>query len=167
MVPLRRAMAAALFVVLGTMPGIRPGMGAEPPAAGPAGASGRPGIASRGRIHHIEYLRARPGREADYDRFIETVFRPMLDEMVRRGIWQQYNFMTVPYAGPAPCADYTHVFVARLANFAALDREIPAWNEIAKKLHPDDAERHRLFDEELPAIRDMVREEILQDFDWK
>jgi hypothetical protein len=125
------------------------------------------GIASRGRIYHVEYLRARPGMEDDYDRFVETVFRPMLEEMVRRGVWIQYNFLTVPYAGPAPCADYTHVFVATLANFAAVDREIAAWGEVIRKFHPDEAERHRLFDEELPRLREMVREEFLRDFSWK
>jgi len=38
---------------------------------------------------------------------------------------------------------------------------------VQKKFHPDEAERRRLFEEELPAIREMVREEFLQDFDWK
>ena len=51
--------------------------------------------------------------------------------------------------------------------FAYLDREQKAWSEVQKKFHPDEAERRRLFEEDLPAIRDMVREEFLQDFDWK
>ena len=91
----------------------------------------------------------------------------MLDAMVARGIWTRYSFLTVPYHGPAPCADYTHVFIAELPNFAALDREEPIWTEIQKKLHPDEKERHQLFEVELPGIREMVREEILKDFEWK
>ena len=123
-----------------------------------------PGV---GRIYHVEYLRAFPGKSDDYDRFVKTVFRPMLDAMVARGIWTRYGFLTVPYHGPSPCADYTHIFIAQLQGFAALDREQKAWSEVQKKLHPDEAERRRLFEEELPAIREMVREEFLQDFDWK
>jgi len=131
----------------------------EPPYGGaPPGA---------GRIYHVEYLRAFPGKSDDYDRFVKTVFRPMLDAMVARGIWVRYGFLAVPYHGPSPCADYTHVFVAQLPNFAALDREQKAWGELQKKFHPDEAERRRLFEEDLPAIREMVREEFLQDFDWK
>jgi len=91
----------------------------------------------------------------------------MLDAMVARGIWTRYGFLTVPYHGASPCADYTHIFVAQLQGFAALDREQKAWSEVQKKFHPDEAERRRLFEEDLPAIRDMVREEFLQDFDWK
>jgi len=43
----------------------------------------------------------------------------------------------------------------------------PSWTELEKRFHPDEAERHKLFDEELPRIREMVREEFLQDLDWK
>lgn len=124
------------------------------------------GVAPQGHIYHFEYLRARPGRGGDYDRFVKTVFKPMLEEMVRRGVWLRYGFVSVPYAGPAPCADYTHVFVAELASFAALDREAAAWSEVQRKFHPDDEERRRLFEVELQQIREMVREEILKDFDW-
>jgi len=46
--------------------------------------------------------------------------------------------------------------VAQLHGFAALDREQKAW-----------AERRRLFEEDLPQIREMAREELLQDLDWK
>ncbi len=136
------------------------------PAATPAAPEPAP-AASSGHIYHFEYLRARPGRSGDYDHFVKTIFKPMLEEMVRRGIWLRYTFMTVPYAGPAPCADYTHVFVAELPNFAALDREAPAWSEIQKKHHPDEKERHQLFEVALQQIREMVREEILKDFEWK
>jgi hypothetical protein len=120
-----------------------------------------------GRIYHVEYLRALPGKSGDYDRFVKTVFRPMLDAMVARGVWTRYTFLTVPYRGAAPCADYTHIFVAQLRDFAALDGEQAAWSGMQKKFHPDDAERRRLFEEDLPHIRELVREEFLQDFDWK
>jgi len=46
--------------------------------------------------------------------------------------------------------------VAQLHDFAALDREQKAW-----------AERRRLFEEDPPQIREMVREEFLQDLDWR
>src|SRR5262245_2205605 len=134
-----------------------------PPGPAPFGG----GAEGTRRLYHVEYLRAFPGKSDDYDRFVKTVFRPMLDAMVARGIWTRYTFLTVPYHGQAPCADYTHVFVAQLRDFAALDREQPVWGELQRKLHPDEAERRRLFEEELPAIREMVREEFLQDFDWK
>lgn len=137
-------------------------------AAPPAGESPYGGLSPvGGRIYHVEYLRAFPGKSDDYDRFVKSVFRPMLDAMVARGIWQKYSFLTVPYHGVAPCSDYTHVFVAQLRNFAALDDEQRAWAELQKRFHPDEAERRRLFEEELPRIREMVREEFLQDFDWK
>ena len=119
------------------------------------------------RTYHLEYLRTFPGKSGEYDHFIKTVFRPMLDAMVARGIWVKYSFLTVPYHGASPCADYTHVFVAQLRGFAALDDEQRVWAELQKKFHPDEAERRRLFEEELPKIREMVREEFLQDFDWK
>jgi hypothetical protein len=135
----------------------------EAPAESPYGAP--PGSTSR--IYHIEYLRTFPGKSDDYDKFIKTVFRPMLDGMVARGIWLKYSFLTVPYHGVAPCSDYTHVFVAQLPDFAALDREQKVWGELAKKFHPDEAERKKRFEEELLSLREMVREEFLQDFDWK
>ncbi len=50
------------------------------------------GIASRGRIYHVEYLRARPGMEDDYHRFVEAVFRPMLDEMVRKEFLKDFDW---------------------------------------------------------------------------
>jgi len=138
------------------------------PAAPPPGESPYGGLSPiGGRIYHVEYLRAFPGKSDDYDRFVKTVFPPLLDAMVARGIWQKYSFLTVPYHGVAPCSDYTHVFVAQLRNFAALDDEQRAWAEVQKKFHPDEAERRRLFEEDLPRIREMVREEFLQDFDWK
>jgi hypothetical protein len=133
-VPAGRLLTAALAVAL-CLPG---------PAAAQPSTPGIPGM--RGRVYHVEYLRARPGLADDYDRFVENVFRPILDEMVRRGVWLRYNFMTVPYAGPAPCADYTHVFVAELRNFAAIDRELAIWGEVVAKHHPDAEERRRLFD---------------------
>jgi hypothetical protein len=126
-----------------------------------------PREATAGRVYHVEYLKTRPGLGDDYDRFVQSVFRPMLDEMVRRGVWLRYSFMTVPYAGAGPCADYTHVFVAELRNFAALDREIDAWGEVMAKLHPDEETRRRLFEEDLPRLRELVREEFLKDFDWR
>ena len=132
---------------------------AESPYGAPPG--------STGRIYHLEYLRTFPGKADDYDRFIKTIFRPMLDGMVARGIWLKYSFLTVPYHGTAPCADYTHVFVAQLPDFAALDREQKVWGELMKKFHPDETERKRLFEDELLSLREMMREEFLQDFDWK
>ncbi|OLD63173.1 MAG: hypothetical protein AUI47_10160 [Acidobacteria bacterium 13_1_40CM_2_68_5] len=138
---------------------------AAPPPAGESPYGGVP--PTGGRIYHIEYLRAFPGKTGDYDQFVKTVFRPMLDAMVARGIWLKYSFLTVPYHGVSPCADYTHVFVAQLRGFAALDDEQRVWAELQKRFHPDEAERRRLFEDELPKIREMVREEFLQDFDWK
>ena len=149
---------ASVLLALAAATGAAPQGPGEPAYGGPG---------SAGRIYHVEYLLAFPGKSDDYDRFVKTVFRPMLDEMVARGIWIKYGFLTVPYHGPSPCADYTHVFVAQLPNFAALDREQKVWGELQKKFHPDEAERRRLFDEDLPKIREMVREEFLQDFDWK
>jgi hypothetical protein len=156
---MRKVVLAFVLIVLAAATGAAPQGPGEPPYGGPATAAGR--------IYHVEYLRAFPGKSDDYDRFVKTVFRPMLDEMVARGIWIKYGFLTVPYHGPAPCADYTHVFVAQLPGFAALDREQKVWGLMMKKFHPDEAERRRLFEEDLPKIREMVREEFLQDFDWK
>lgn len=153
--------AAIAFVTLALLfaaGAVRQGPG-ESPHGGPPSATGR--------IYHVEYLRAFPGKSDDYDRFVKTVFRPMLDAMVTRGIWLKYGFLTVPYHGVAPCADYTHVFVAQLRGFAALDEEQKVWAELQKTFHPDPTERRRLFEEDLPGIREMVREEFLQDFDWK
>jgi hypothetical protein len=150
-----------LLLVL-TLPALAGGpgvLGANQPAA--------PGVTSPGRVYHLEYLRARPGLGDDYDHFVQTVFRPMLEDMVGRGVWLRYRFMTVPYAGASPCADYTHVFVAELRNFAALDREVEVWGEVMKKFHPDEGERQQLFEMELPRLREMVREEFLKDFEWK
>lgn len=147
----------AALLALAAAPGGEPAA-REAPAAPPPQAV---------HVHHLEYLRARPGMADDYDRFVKEVFRPMLDEMVARGIWVRWRFQTVPYAGPAPCADYTHVFTAELRNFAAVDRELEEWGAVIRKFHPDAAERRRLFDEELPRLREMVREEFLRDFDWR
>ncbi len=153
--------AAIVFVSLALLAAA----GAAPQGTGESPYGGAPPAA--GRIYHIAYLRAFPGKSDDYDRFVKTVFRPMLDAMVARGIWSRYGFLTVPYHGPSPCADYTHVFVAQLQGFASLDGEQRAWGELQKKFHPNEAERRRLFEEELPGIRELVREEFLQDFEWK
>src|SRR5438093_11969686 len=112
----------------------------EPPYGGaPPGA---------GRIYHVEYLRAFPGKSDDYDRFVKTVFRPMLDAMVARGIWTRYGFLTVPYHGPAPCADYTHIFMAQLRDSAALDHEQQSWGDLHNNFHPHEPERRWVFDED-------------------
>src|SRR5215510_12978459 len=96
----------SLFFLAGAGPGPAPQAPPESPYAGPRDGAGR--------IYHVEYLRAYPGKVGDYDRFVKTVFKPMLDALVARGIWTKYSFLTVPYHGPAPCADYTHVFVAQM-----------------------------------------------------
>ena len=51
-------------------------------------AYGAPG--SAGRIYHVEYLRAFPAKSDDYDRFVKTVFRPMLDG---RGVTAELRFL--------------------------------------------------------------------------
>src|SRR3989442_12371717 len=83
----------------------------EPPYGGaPPGA---------GRIYHVEYLRAFPGKSDDYDRFVKTVFRPMLDAMVARGIWTRYAFLTVPFPGAPPRAPSPHNLFPRLQGVPA------------------------------------------------
>lgn len=46
-------------------------------------------------------------------------------------------------------------------------RRTPVLRTLVKKLYPDEATRRRLFEEELPAMREMVREEIVKDFNWR
>jgi hypothetical protein len=142
---MRQAAFAFVSLALWAAAGAAPQGPGEPPYGGISPAAGR--------IYHVEYLRAFPGKSDDYDRFVKTVFRPMLDAMVARGIWIKYGFLTVPYHGPSPCTDYTHIFVAQLQGFAALDREQKAWSEVQKKFHPDE--------EDLPKIREMVDLEVI------
>jgi len=75
------------------------------------------------------------------------------------GIWTRYSFLTVPTTVP-PCADY-HVFVASLDSRPR--SRAASWAELQKRFHPGRGRARRLFEDELPKIRN-GREEFLQDF---
>jgi hypothetical protein len=114
-------------------------------------------------IYVVYYWRARPGKAADYANYIRTIAEPIDEEARKAGVFEELTTYTPAIVTGAPGADWTHMRVFRLKNFAALDGFSRGLDEAGKRVFP--SEQHRR-ENTLRAVemRDLVRQEIWRKF---
>jgi hypothetical protein len=122
-----------------------------PPAARPADAAQA--------IYLVYFWRARPGKMAEYSAYIHTIAEPIDEEARKAGVFEEVRTFTQAITTGAPGADWTHMRVFKLKNYAALDTFSAGMDAATKRMYPDDKTRPR-SDE----LRDLVRQEIWRAF---
>ena len=110
-------------------------------------------------IYVVYYWRAKPGRTAEYNEYIRKVAEPIDEEARKAGVFEEVATRTQFFATGAPGADWTHMRVFKLKNFAALDGFSAGLDAATRLLHPDDRTRPRSDD-----LRDLVRQEVWRGF---
>lgn len=122
-----------------------------------------PKVASNESISVVYYWRARPGRQAAYSEYIRDVAEPIDAEARKAGVFEDVHTYTPAIVTGAPGADWTHVRVFRLKNFAALDRFSAGLDAAAVRVFPDETKRRETMGRSAD-LRDLVRQEIWRDF---
>lgn len=114
-------------------------------------------------IYVVYFWRARPGKTAEYADYIRTVATPIDEEARRAGVFEELTTYTPAIMTGAPGADWTHMRVFRLKNFAALDGFSTGLDEAGKRVFPDPQVRqqHAAL---AAGLRDLVRQEIWRRF---
>jgi hypothetical protein len=114
-------------------------------------------------VYLVFYWRARPGKTAEYSDYIRTVAEPIDDNARKAGVFEEVHTYTPAIATGAPGADWTHMRVFRLRAYAALDAFSQGMDDATKRVVPDAAQRAR-NSQHAAELRDLVRQEIWQDF---
>jgi hypothetical protein len=119
--------------------------------------------ADEGTVYLVYYWRARPGMFAAYSDYIHKVAEPIDEEGRKAGVFEEVHTYTQQIVTGAPGADWTHVRVFKLKNFASWDAFAAGLDDAAKRAFPDEEQRKRL---QAPAaeMRDLLRQEIWRDF---
>lgn len=109
-----------------------------------------------GPIYIALYWKARPGKEAAYERYIREVAKPIDDEAERAGAFEELR----TYLPETPNGEWTHLRVFRLKDQAQLDAFSARMDDAGKRIYPDPATRPGSAD-----LRDLVRREIWRSFE--
>jgi len=112
-----------------------------------------------GPVYLVYYWRARPGREAEYSAYIRDYAEPIDEEARQAGIFEEVHTYTPFLRTGAQGADWTHMRVFRLKNFAALDGFSGGLDAATDRAFPDRSQRPSSA-----GLRDLVRQEIWRDF---
>jgi len=137
-----------------------------PSAAGPANRDQTvkaAGQAAARPVYLVFYWRARPGKAAEYSDYIRTVAEPIDEDARKAGVFEEIHTYAPAIATGAPGADWTHMRVFRLKGYAALDGFSQGMDDATKRVVPDAAQRAR-NSQRAADLRDLVRQEIWQDF---
>jgi hypothetical protein len=110
-------------------------------------------------VYVVYYWRARPGREAEYSAYVRDYAEPIDEEARRAGVFEEVHTYTPFLRTGAPGADWTHMRVFKLKNFAALDEFSSGLTAATDRVFPDPSQRPSSAE-----LRDLVRQEIWRDF---
>ncbi len=160
------ALAGAGVAIAATSPGVRTGAFAAGYPDLPANARVHASSAVRqqeGPVYLVYFWRARPGKAAEYSAYIRDVAEPIDENARRAGVFEEVHTYTPFLASGAPGADWTHMRVFRLKDFAALDRFSAGMDAATARVHPSEAER-RANSARSAELRDLARQEIWRDF---
>jgi len=110
-------------------------------------------------VYVVYYWRARPGREAEYSAYVRDYAEPIDEEARKAGVFEEVHTYTPFLRTGAEGADWTHMRVFKLKNFAALDGFSAGLNAATDRVYPD-----RTLRPSSAGMRDLVRQEIWRDF---
>jgi hypothetical protein len=114
-------------------------------------------------VYLVYYWRAKPGKFSEYSEYIRNVAEPIDEEARKAGVFEECHTYTQAIATGAPGADWTHIRIFRLKNFASWDDFSAGLDEATRKVFPDEVKRRELM---APAagLRDLLRQEIWRGF---
>jgi hypothetical protein len=102
------------------------------------------------------YWRAKPGRLAEYNDYINNVAVPIDEDARRAGVFEEVR--TVMPA-PGTTTDWTHLRIFRLKNMAAVDVFQAGMDAATARIVPSEAQR-KANSERSAGLRDLVRREV-------
>jgi len=110
-------------------------------------------------VYLVYYWRARPGKLAEYSKYIRTVAEPIDEEARKAGVFEEVHTYTPALVTGAPGADWTHLRLFKLKSFASWDVFSAGLDEAARRVFPDEGKREAAM---APAaeLRELVRQEI-------
>lgn len=114
-------------------------------------------------VYLVYYWRAKPGKFNEYSDYIRRVAEPIDEEARKAGVFQEVHTYTQVIQTGAPGADWTHMRVFKLENFASWDQFSAGLDAATARLGAAVDEARRPFP---PAteMRDLVRQEIWREF---
>lgn len=104
-------------------------------------------------VFMVTTYRAHPGREADYNRALNEWARPVMDELVERGVVVSYLFLQQAIGG----GEHTHVVIIELPSWGAIETLDGEEGKVAEELFGQS------FDEWVsvfPPLRERLRSEV-------
>jgi len=110
-------------------------------------------------VYVVYYWRARTGKLEEYAAYIRDVAEPIDEEARRAGVFEEVRTYTPAFVTGAPGADWTHMRVFKLRNYAALDSFSAGLDAATRRLYPNEATRPSSS-----GLRDLVRQEMWRDF---
>lgn len=114
-------------------------------------------------VYLVYYWRAKPGKFAEYSDYITRVAEPIDEEGRKAGVFEWVRTYTQAIQTGAPGADWTHMRIFRLKNFASWDEFSAGLDAAAVRAFPDETKRRELMAPG-PGLRDLARQEIWRDF---
>jgi hypothetical protein len=102
------------------------------------------------------YWRAKPGKVAEYNEYIQKVAEPIDEDARRHGVFEEIRTV-VPAAGTA--TDWTHLRIFRVKNLAAVETFQAGMDAATARIVPDEAQR-KANSERSAGLRDAVRREV-------
>ena len=102
------------------------------------------------------YWRAKPGKLAEYNDYINRVAVPIDEDARRHGVFEEIR--TVMPA-PGTTTDWTHLRIFRVKNLAAVETFQAGMDAATARVVPDEAQR-KANSERSAGLRDAVRREV-------
>src|SRR5215471_1872150 len=102
------------------------------------------------------YWRAKPGKLAEYNEYIQRVAEPIDEDARRHGVFEDIRTV-MPAAGTT--ADWTHLRIFRVKNLASVETFQAGMDAATARIVPDEAQR-KANSERSAGLRDAVRREV-------
>ena len=102
------------------------------------------------------YWRAKPGKLAEYNDYINSVAVPIDEDARQHGVFEEIRTV-MPAAGTT--TDWTHLRIFRVKNLAAVDTFQAGMDAATARVVPDEA-RRKANSERSAGLRDLVRREV-------
>ncbi len=114
-------------------------------------------------VYLVYYWSAKPGKAAAYADYIRKVAEPIDEEARKAGVFEEVRTYTPALATGAPGANWTHMRVFKLKNFASWDAFSAGLDAAAVRAFPDEKKRRETMGVS-SDLRDLVRQEIWRAF---